>query len=508
MKMTKLLAGVAVAAILGGAASAQTISPTVANIDGNAGNDLAGLLVGGEYEISNELNFAAALPTNTLEFWIQPNAADAFVGGAAVAADITITLTGGATFSSNITNANFVTRGGSGCAVTFKSGGAAGSQSVVFTTTDIRECDDEIANNGLAFADDDLAGFSLPLLLTGGDANFSVAITNVAAGSSIAADTYDADGNAANGDQDLIDSVSSFTYFADRDDLANGPTVDAGATVTASDSQISLATSYNTLVNATGAGTPGLLGAIFVSEDGNVDFAGTAADFDTAAQVTGVDFTVTLGSTAGLASIVLTGNGGGETITIPVVQGTLSYTRTLAGGPDAASVEAADLLSGINVSLTPDTDTATAISEQTVTVSVAADYPTLSRLTDESFGPAGLDPLTRQGTTSNLFEWVGDTTQGTQNIFRFTGLGATVPTIRMTVSNSSAGNNAADVVLTPSGTLNNGELIVTAADIQAAVGGAFGRADVRFNVEASGVTVRRFLYGANGTLTDMGDDNG
>ena len=84
---------------------------------------------------------------------------------------------------------------------------------------------------------------------------------------------------------------------------------------------------------------------------------------------------------------------------------------------------------------------------------------------------------------------------------------ATLPTIRVTLSNSTAGVDG-EYLVTPAGTLTNGELIMTEADIEAAVGSAFGRADVSFSFEAAGITVRRFLVGSNGTLTDMGDDNG
>ena len=78
----------------------------------------------------------------------------------------------------------------------------------------------------------------------------------------------------------------------------------------------------------------------------------------------------------------------------------------------------------------------------------------------------------------------------------------------MILSNSSTGVDGEYPITLPAPT--NGEIIVTNAAVAAAVGSAFGRADVQFSLADANLTnvvIRRLLVGANGTLTDFGNEN-
>ncbi len=113
------------------------------------------------------------------------------------------------------------------------------------------------------------------------------------------------------------------------------------------------------------------------------------------------------------------------------------------------------------------------------------------------------------------FEWTGDASAPTQNIFRIAGLEGAPHRIDVALNNASSSGF--------SGTFDDCSLTINPARSGAydyliwqedlAACGAFGRADLRFRISANesqmsdGIRMRRFALGANGDLTDFGFDH-
>ncbi len=471
MKLTNLLTGAAVAALLTGAANAQIAS---GNIDGNATNDLGASLV-----FASELDLTEAAPTGNVELTL---GAAEFADLAALAATDSVTikfdLSGGLSWDGNLSDANHIGQTAT-CEFNISAAGGTGTQTVSYaldgTTEDATTC-------SAATAQDDL-GFTFPIEITGaGNISFTMSLT--ATGTVLSSGTLDVDAGTA-GTQGYVRTAKAFTYtFADD----------------ATNESITLASSYElfggggVLGTLSGADTAGVI--VAAANAGN-----TAADSSADAQVDGGELVVTFPQPAGIASVTL-GLAAPETV-------------ALVGGSATFELSAAEMdqFDGASISITANEATgadAAPIANQQPTAVFTVSAPSASDLTvagDSAVNNTDLDALLRQGSNTTTFEWVGDSAASTKNVFRAVGLGATLPTIRVTLSNSTADVDG-EYVVTPAGTLTNGELILTEADIEAAVGSAFGRADVTFSFEAAGITVRRFLVGSNGTLADMGDDNG
>ena len=471
MKLTNLLTGAAVAALLTGAANAQIAS---GNIDGNATNDLGASLV-----FASELDLAEAAPTGNVELTL---GAAEFADLAALAATDSVTikfdLSGGLSWDGNLSDANHIGQTAT-CEFNISAAGGTGTQTVSYaldgTTEDATTC-------SAATAQDDL-GFTFPIEITGaGNISFTMSLT--ATGTVLSSGTLDVDAGTA-GTQGYVRTAKAFTYaFADN----------------ATNESVTLASSYELF------GGGGLLGTLTGTDTAGVIVAAanagnTAADSSADAQVDGGELVVTFPQPAGIASVTL-GLAAPETV-------------ALVGGSATFELSAAEMdqLDGASLNITANEATgadAAPIANQQPTAVFTVSSPTASDLTiagDSAVNNTDLDALLREGSNTTTFEWVGDTATSTGNVFRAVGLGATLPTIRVTLNNSTADIDG-EYVVTPAGTLTNGELLMTEADIEAAVGSAFGRADVTFSFEAAGITVRRFLVGSNGTLADMGDDNG
>ena len=469
MKLTNLLTGAAVAALLTGAANAQIAT---GNQNGNAADDLGASLV-----FASELDLAEAAPTGHVELTL--GAAETTALAALAATDsvtIKFDLSGGLSWDGNLSDANHLGTNAT-CEFNISAAGGTGTQTVSYaldgTTEDATSCDD---NN------DDL-DFRFPIEITGaGNISFTMSLT--ATGTVLASGTLDVDGGTA-GTQGYVRTARAFTY-AFADDATN--------------ESITLASSYElfggggVLGTLTGTDTAGVI--VAAANAGN-----TAADSSADAQVDGGELVVTFPQPAGIASVTLG-------LAVP-------ETVALVGGSATFDLSAAEMdqFDGASIAIIANEATgadAAPIANQQPTAVFTVSSPTASDLTiagDSAVNNTDLDALLRQGSNTTTFEWVGDSEASTKNVFRAVGLGATLPTIRVTLSNSTADVDG-EYVVTPAGTLTNGELILTEADIEAAVGSAFGRADVTFSFEAAGITVRRFLVGSNGTLADMGDDNG
>ena len=469
MKLTNLLTGAAVAALLTGAANAQIVS---GDNDTNANNDLGASLI-----FATELDLAAAAPTGHVE--LDLGAAETAAFGALAATDsvtIKFDLSGGLSWNGNLSDANH-TGADTACEFNISAAGGTGTQTVSYaldgTTENAPTC---------SAAAGDLE-FRFPIEITG-TGNISFTMTLTATGTVLSSGTLDVSGDP--GTQGYVRTAQGFS-FAFADDATN--------------EAVSLANSYETFVGT------GILGSLTGTDTASVIVAAanagnTAADSSSNTQVDGGELVVTFPQPAGIASVTL------DLATPATVA--LDANGSATFQLDATEMDEFDGAS-INIIANEATGAdAAAIANQQPTATFTVSAPSASDLTiagDTAVNNTDLDALLRQGSNTTTFEWVGDTATSTANVFRAVGLGATLPTIRVTLSNSTADVDG-EYEVTPAGSLTNGELILTEADIENAVGSAFGRADVTFSFEAAGVTVRRFLVGNNGTLTDMGDDNG
>ncbi len=469
MKLTNLLTGAAVAALLTGAANAQLVS---GDNDANANNDLGASLV-----FASELDLAEAAPTGHVELDLGAAETAAFAALAATdSVTIKFDLSGGLSWDGNLSDANH-TGGDTACEFNISAAGGTGTQTVSYaldgTTENAPTC---------SAAAGDLT-FRFPIEITG-TGNISFTMTLTATGTVLSSGTLDVSGDP--GTQGYVRTAQGFS-FAFADDATN--------------EAVSLANSYETFVGT------GVLGTLTGTDTASVIVAAanggnTAADSSADAQVDGGELVVTFPQPAGIASVTLD-------LATPVTVA-LDANGSATFELDATEMDEFDGAS-INIIANEATGAdAAAIANQQPTATFTVSSPAASDLTiagDTAVNNTDLDALLRQGSNTTTFEWVGDTATSTANVFRAVGLGATLPTIRVTLSNSTADVDG-EYEVTPAGSLTNGELILTEADIENAVGSAFGRADVTFSFEAAGVTVRRFLVGNNGTLTDMGDDNG
>lgn len=469
MKLTNLLTGAAVAALLTGAANAQLVS---GDNDANANNDLGASLV-----FASELDLAEAAPTGHVELDLGAAETAAFAALAATdSVTIKFDLSGGLSWDGNLSDANH-TGGDTACEFNISAAGGTGTQTVSYaldgTTENAPTC---------SAAAGDLT-FRFPIEITG-TGNISFTMTLTATGTVLSSGTLDVSGDP--GTQGYVRTAQGFS-FAFADDATN--------------EAVSLANSYETFVGT------GVLGTLTGTDTASVIVAAanggnTPADSSADAQVDGGELVVTFPQPAGIASVTLD-------LATPVTVA-LDANGSATFELDATEMDEFDGPS-INIIANEATGAdAAAIANQQPTATFTVSSPAASDLTiagDTAVNNTDLDALLRQGSNTTTFEWVGDTATSTANVFRAVGLGATLPTIRVTLSNSTADVDG-EYEVTPAGSLTNGELILTEADIENAVGSAFGRADVTFSFEAAGVTVRRFLVGNNGTLTDMGDDNG
>lgn len=488
MKLTKLFTGAAVAALVAGAAHGQA---RIGLQDDDANNIPALIL-------ASERTFNAANPVSgTLEFRLIDGPTATLFGGTGAlggradtdSIDFTITLSGGMTFSSNLSNVNY-TGATATCVLTIQSGGVSGQQEVTYrlvagtpANNDAKDCVAGASNDNLGIV------FNIPVNITGAG-NVSTAVSLAATGTNLATATFDTDYGTA--------AVTGFVrtasgYNAEFAGNTGTSTIDLQATP---------------VYTAFQGGNP-VIGTVTIQDqaDGGA-FAGvlfdatnaatTTTSAAAAAQIDGGTLTVTFPNPAGIASVTL---GLAAPVTQTLTNGVATFTLTQA--------QAAELVAAINITANAATGgAAAAIANQTPTLNFVTSTPAAARLTIPAEAE-NATRLVREGSNSTTFEWVGDATGSATNVWRFNGVSATnVPTIRATLSNSTAATSFnREYVVTPSGTVSaGGELVLTTADLQTAVGGNWGRADVQFSVEAAGVTVRRFLLGSNGTLTTFDGD--
>ena len=122
----------------------------------------------------------------------------------------------------------------------------------------------------------------------------------------------------------------------------------------------------------------------------------------------------------------------------------------------------------------------------------------------------GVDDLQLEGANFGPFDWVGDTSTIATTVFRVTGL-KTLPDAVVTLTNSS-GSQDGTYTLDLSGKTLSGDaatgssqLVLTNADIQAAVGAGFGIADVTITFFTSDTVDVDRLIATGGIVSAFGD---
>ena len=483
MKLTQLLTGVAAAAILTGAASAQLAST---NIDATANN-------------------AEFIGTTLVPTGLDLSAAD-LVGATELQLDMRTLVSGGPAFAAlsaadevqirfDFTGMELAQGVGGGalepngaCASggSVVDGGSVGDTFVVFEFSDPTVCDNAVDDLEVAFVLDAIASVgnvTATATEVGGDEVFSVEhdsnATTVAIeplffqfGAGIA-DVYAADGTLAVADADSGASGVPFDAFAaalDDDDYG--------------DLDVSISAGY--VIDLGSAG------------DTTDDVALAAAAVDD------YDLVISLDNAGGFASATFAGS----TIAFNDPSNdsdpnTATFEGLVAGDfPSAITLNAATAQAG-NV-----------IFAQTPTAELTANAASGTNLTLGSLGVVQLDDILREGFDAVDFEWVG--AGGiTNNIFRVTGI-ASGDGYVIDVTNSTEGLNGT-YTLSPSRAPAGGEQLIDSADLAAAAGD-FGRADVAITVTRdsasgafSGATppgdIQRMQVGPTGTLSDFGDDN-
>ncbi len=203
-----------------------------------------------------------------------------------------------------------------------------------------------------------------------------------------------------------------------------------------------------------------------------------------------VTFTVALSSSAGVASVsIFDGDDvtGATSLMGPVATtaGSNNYVFSTTN-----AVVIADLMDGnpdsIAVTLTGGV---APVTLNNITASVTASTATFSDsaginlIANEPYASGALETIQRQASTFGPFDWVGDASKGSENLFRVTGAGAASIPGEVIFTNSSAGKNG-----TFPFTLNtvNGEAVLrtkaTGANMSLdQLNPGYGRADVTFN---------------------------
>ncbi|WP_440957634.1 hypothetical protein ACFELO_10055 [Oceanicaulis sp. LC35] len=436
----------------------------------------------GTQVLASEVDYDAASITGDLQLAIVVQNDDQFAAYPSPA-DLEITLEG-AVFDGHVQQSAFSS--GGPCAFSLYRDGRSDGNVVTFRTSALSQCDDQMTDRTYtAGVDDDDMVFTLPIRLTGGEVNASVEIRLVATGLVLASDVQD--NNDANTTADPVaQAVDGFVVrtFGTAARTAENP---LGETVV----NATLASDYNDL-------DARRLGTLEAVVQGQVFVGGAAVNASLAAHTDELELVVTLSDATGLEALEL--SSGGASLRAPLVDNVARFVVT--GASDVTLTHIAG--GAVDILAVPDADADTQITVGTVSTTTSLDFGTLA-LTDETLS-GGANAIGREGLVSSTFEWVGSGDAGVRNVFRLTGLGDALPAMWVTLTHSSEGENGT-YALSPAGELRNGELIVTQADLEDAVGGSFGRADAQFSVEASGVRIRRFLISADGALTDMGDDN-
>ena len=464
MKLSKILAGASLAALMAG--NAHALDLTIGDADNSATVGFISVPVA----LAEESIYVAPAPelTNTYELTVTTTGTLAAGQNLLLTVDV---LNG--SFAQDL-DGNEVTDGTfpvSGASVQFD-GGVATGQEDSSTVTYLIAGDNISGGNNF--------GVELPVAYDGCDAELGFSITlrteqgtlieegtvGLAGGAVRCFNAYQAsvvDDRTVGGGNSFLTSVSSFAAYDST--VAANPTDATAAAPT---------------VSALDAGTSGALGVARVAFNPDnetrplldrLDAAGIAAPL-TGVEALNLGFDVDISDDSGILFATL--DEGAQT------NGFTGLSSALVVAVPALTTD--DYVDNVTI----DVDGTTQVLPQVPAASdVTLSFNDADLILSEAGIGGNLDDLNYEGVVCGIFDWVGDEASVTTQVFRATGFGNQVSLIQATIF------NAKDVSFTdgttvdlPVGNYSGNEIIVTNRMIGAAMG-AFGRGDFQLNFVGS-----------------------
>ena len=381
---------------------------------------------------------------------------------------LTVSLTGGATFGTPVGAGAVLAFGTCTPTTTVSSGGAATDKTVTFLVSGLDGCTNAPANN---------LRFEIPAKLDG-----SNTAVNVEAGLKTELGTP-IDGGTAS----TYDAVAKTNLIDFKNAITVEITADANPT-------------YATLTSK--------------FKDLNGDLALGTVKIGVAALSKGIDDTAIKTAPADVTKAVFTSKGDFSTLA-------LTTPAALADTSDFAETKAGSGIAVATISGAGDAVTSNVISAKELVadpVIKASTYNVAVDLTASGYKASALtvaatpiQAVTREG-ASYLLPWVASgalsTTSTSNTVVRMSNIGAgdTGP-VSIELLTSSAGVAASTTLVPVAASIaKGGELVLTSASLQAALGADFGRGDIRVTVEGqpSDLVVRRFVQSTvNGALSEV-----
>ncbi len=505
MKLSKILGGASFAALLAGNAHALDLQPST--FGGFTAPDITTFVT-----VAEEANLSAGTQA-------QGNYGISLTTTGTYAANenylVTLTLSGG-TFTSALTGAEVLTGNGSDGVATPITGasvqgttGQAGSTTVTYLVSTGPTASGEI-------------DFELPITYSGCTSGLDITATVTLTDGTTQLEEGTTTLSTDNSNQGPIVQCAN-AYQAT---LASDVTVPANDSILAGvlfQNYIPGATTVLLDAGATGAPAAGAVDTALVATHGTVAVSFTPGSAATslltsldgstppvtgaAGELASVDFDVQLANTTGVTNIDTVA--GGANPAPAFVGNVASFVDTAVA---ALVLTAADYVEGIQITVPAG---APSIQAQPVqTANGLLQFAALGLVANEPFADATLDDLNFEGQLCATFDWVGDETKPTKNIWRVTGLGATTLDLVVTLANAtipSFNGTYTIAVPTVAGTdFTDDEFIINERDITAAAGGNFGRADVSFNFigASTGLDCDRLMNSdAQNIITPFGNNN-
>ncbi|MFK4059046.1 hypothetical protein [Brevundimonas sp. NPDC046655] len=454
MKKQTLLGAAALTTLaVAGAANAGTLTNAPA---------LTGATVKANHVVASEVTLDSTSSKGKVGLALTPSTGGILPSGNAI---LTVTLTGGAKFGDAVTAAAVIKNTGA-CAPTavVSSGGGASTSSVTFLVSELGGCTNTAPLNLL-----------IPVQLT------STSAVNVETNLTTEAGT-------------AIDGGKASTFVA------------ATSTVPAKN-LISFAKAFDVEFEADDVLTAAKLSDGFKSFVGDTAL-GTAEVVATGAY-NGIHAAAAASSATDVVSVKFTVKGDLSTVDVLVdgdavnSSGVVSFTDATNGVAGTYDIEAA-----IKAPVAPQT-APYAIKGSAYTVQ--ADLTLASGYTAPgTFGPAAIQSITREG-SSYLLPWVASgtlsTTSTSNTVVRIANTGAATGAVSVELLTSSTGVPASTGLVPVAASIaKGGELVLTSASLQTALGADFGRGDIRVTVEGQpqNLIVRRFVQSTvNGALSEV-----
>lgn len=312
--------------------------------------------------------------------------------------------------------------------------------------------------------------------------------------------------------------ISDFSFDAEGVSVADASTAAAGADMNSLVHGFSDGGLWDVAAGSSGNGDADEPAATAQAEFGPFEWTGDAnASTGNLFRITGLDSadpTAIDVAIANASSGSYAGTYADCSMTVGSTGGTSEYTFTQDNLADCGDFGRADL----SFRVTADSaDVANGLTMRRIATTTGGG------LTDFSFDlenstPAPLTPIdaTRGRVVFGPFEWAGDRTAPTSNVFRIVGFEGGAPlNIAVAIHSALRGGfqgKFSDCALTiRPGRHNGSEYLITQSDL--ADCGDFGRGDLTFRIRADladvpdGLIMRRFAVGADGDLTDFRFDH-